>query len=99
MAIRYKTFGKQEYAYEIWNEKNTETGKWAQRSKYLGVVVDKEKGIYEKRSEAKRATREAALKEQGCSKKSCKRLYAHKRGLTCLSHKPLSTLARKVSND
>jgi transposase len=64
MAIRYKTFGKQEYAYKIWNEKSVETGKWSQRSKYLGVVVDKEKGIYERRNEIKRAAKEADLKEQ-----------------------------------
>ena len=49
MAVRYKKFGQQEYAYKIWNEKDAKTGKWIQRSKYLGVVVDKEKGIYEKR--------------------------------------------------
>ena len=49
MAVRYKRFGKQDYAYRIWNEKNPETGQWIQRSQYLGVVVDKEKGVYEKR--------------------------------------------------
>ena len=49
MAVRYKKFGKQEYAYRIWNEKNTTTGKWRQRSEYLGVVVDKENRIFEKR--------------------------------------------------
>jgi hypothetical protein len=54
MPIRYKKFGKQEYAYEIWNEKDQASGVWRQRSSYLGVVVDKEKGIYEKRSEAMR---------------------------------------------
>ena len=60
MAIRYKVFGKQEYAYKIWNEKNSQTGKWVQRSEYLGVVIDKAKGVYEKRNESKRA----AQKEQ-----------------------------------
>jgi len=34
------------------------SGKWVQRSQYLGVVVDKEKGIYEKRNETKRSRRE-----------------------------------------
>jgi len=53
MAIRYKTFGKQEYAYRIWNEKKPLSPKWVQRSQYLGVVIDKEKGIYEKRNEVK----------------------------------------------
>ena len=28
MPIRYKTFGKQEYAYRIWNEKIKKTGQW-----------------------------------------------------------------------
>ena len=49
MAVRYKRFGKQDYAYRIWNEKNPENGKWIQHSQYLGVVVDKENGVYEKR--------------------------------------------------
>jgi transposase len=53
MAVRYKKFGRQEYAYEIWNEKNSDTKKWIQRSRYLGVVIDKENGIYEKRRESK----------------------------------------------
>jgi hypothetical protein len=53
MAVRLKRFGKQDYAYRIWNEKNPETGKWIQRSQYLGVVVDKEKGIYEKRRQGR----------------------------------------------
>lgn len=65
MAIRYKMFGKQEYAYKIWNEKNIKTGKWIQRSEYLGVVVDKEKGIYERRNEKKRAEKGIEQKEQG----------------------------------
>ena len=64
MAVRYKKFGQQEYAYKIWNEKDTQTGKWIQRSQYLGVAVDKEKGIYEKRNEVKRAQRLADLREQ-----------------------------------
>ena len=64
MAVRYKTFGKQEYAYKIWNEKNRETGKWVQHSEYLGVVIDKENGIYEKRNEVKYVVRKNEQKEQ-----------------------------------
>lgn len=61
MAIRYKRFGKQDYAYKIWNEKNPETGKWVQRSQYLGVVIDKENGIYERRRMSKRLTEREIL--------------------------------------
>ena len=64
MAIRYKKFGNQEYAYEIWNEKKTEIKKWVQHSKYLGVVIDKEKGIYEKRNEIKQQSKKTEQKEQ-----------------------------------
>jgi len=64
MPVRYKLFGQQEYAYKIWNEKDNKTGKWIQRSQYLGAVVDKEKGIYEKRNEIKYAQKLADLKEQ-----------------------------------
>ena len=62
--VRYKRLGQQDYAYKIWNEKNDKTGKWIQRSQYLGVAVDKERGIYEKRNEIKRAQKLADLKEQ-----------------------------------
>ena len=64
MAVRYKKFGRQEYAYEIWNEKNHETKKWVQRSRYLGVVVDKENGIYEKRRETKRDVKQNERQER-----------------------------------
>jgi hypothetical protein len=64
MAIRYKTFGKQKYAYEIWSEKDTETGKWKQKSKYLGVVTDEEQGLYEKRNKVKQESRDKERKEQ-----------------------------------
>ena len=64
MAIRYKRFGNKNYAYEIWNEKEKETGKWFQRSKYLGVVIDEAQGIYEKRNKIKQAERLAEQKEQ-----------------------------------
>ena len=64
MAVRYKVFGRQEYAYRIWNEKNPETKKWKQRSEYLGVVVDKARGIYEKRNKIKQLAREAEAARQ-----------------------------------
>ncbi len=47
--IRYKTFGKQEYAYQIKSYWDTKTQKPKQKSVYLGVVVDKSKKIFEKR--------------------------------------------------
>lgn len=50
---RYKKFGQQEYAYEItpyWDQK---TKKPRQKSRYLGVVVNKEKNIIEKRAQKK----------------------------------------------
>ena len=65
MAVRYKKFGKQEYAYRIWNEKNLETKKWVQKSEYLGVVVDKEKGIYEKRNKIKQQKKQMEQQNQG----------------------------------
>jgi len=48
--VRYKRFGKQEYAYEInamWDAKKK---KPYQKSKYLGVVIDKRKKLFEKKS-------------------------------------------------
>jgi len=51
--IRYKTFGKQEYAYEVkavWDKK---THKPKQKTKYLGVVIDKNKKIFEKKLKLK----------------------------------------------
>lgn len=47
--IRYKTFGKQEYAYEVQASWNAEKKKPIQKTRYLGVVKDKEKKIFEKR--------------------------------------------------
>jgi len=64
MAVRYKKFGRQEYAYRIWNEKNPQTKKWVQRSEYLGVVVDKENGKYEKRNKVKQLAKEAEAARQ-----------------------------------
>jgi len=48
--IRYKTFGKQEYAYQIKSYWDSKTQKPKQKTLYLGVVVDKSKKIFEKRS-------------------------------------------------
>jgi len=47
--IRYKTFGKQEYAYQIKSYWDSKTQKPKQKTLYLGVVVDKSKNIFEKR--------------------------------------------------
>lgn len=47
--IRYKTFGKQEYAYEVESIWDKKTQKPKQKTRYLGVVVDKNKKIFEKR--------------------------------------------------
>ena len=44
--IRYKTIGGKEYAYEITSYWDKEGKRPRQRSRYLGVVVDREKGIY-----------------------------------------------------
>jgi len=48
--IRYKTFGKQEYAYQIKSYWDSKTQKPKQKSTYLGVVVDKSKKLFEKRA-------------------------------------------------
>ena len=47
--IRYKTFGKQEYAYQIRSYWDSKTQKPKQKTVYLGVVVDKSQKIFEKR--------------------------------------------------
>lgn len=47
--IRYKTFGKQEYAYQIKSYWDSKTQKPKQKTVYLGVVIDKSKKIFEKR--------------------------------------------------
>jgi len=46
--IRYKTFGKQEYAYEIMSYRDKKTKRPKQKTKYLGVVIDKKKKIFRK---------------------------------------------------
>lgn len=47
---RYKKFGQQEYAYEITAYWNPETKKPCQKTRYLGVVVDKKNKVFEKRA-------------------------------------------------
>ena len=47
--IRYKKFGNKEYAYEVTAYWDSQKKKSRQKSKYLGIVVDKEKGIYKKK--------------------------------------------------
>lgn len=47
--VRYKTFGKKEYAYEIeayWDKKKQRP---YQKSRYLGVVVNKQKKLFERK--------------------------------------------------
>jgi len=50
---RYKIFGKKEYAYEITSVWNKKTKRPTQKQKYLGMVVDKKKKIYEKHQHKK----------------------------------------------
>ena len=47
--VVYKKFGQQEYAYEVKSYWDSEKKMPKHKSKYLGVVVDKEKKIFEKR--------------------------------------------------
>ncbi|PKP59854.1 MAG: hypothetical protein CVT89_00770 [Candidatus Altiarchaeales archaeon HGW-Altiarchaeales-2] len=46
--IIYKKFGKKEYAYEITSYWNKKLKQPRQKSKYLGVVIDKEKKVFRK---------------------------------------------------
>jgi len=46
--IRYKKFGNKEYAYEVETCWDPEAKIPGQKTKYLGVVVDKEKKIFER---------------------------------------------------
>lgn len=51
--IVYKKFGKQEYAYEItsyWDSKKQKSGR---KTKYLGVVINKQGKIFERKSRKK----------------------------------------------
>ena len=59
--ILYKKFGKQEYAYEAESYRDPVTKKPKHRQKYLGVVVDKEHGIYEKRRSQNQKTEKQIL--------------------------------------
>ncbi len=47
--IRYHTYGNQEYAYEVTSYWDKEKQISRQRTKYLGVVIDKQKHIFEKK--------------------------------------------------
>jgi len=47
--IRYKKFGKQEYAYEVTAYWNPRTKRPCQKTRYLGVVIDKENRVFEKK--------------------------------------------------
>ncbi len=47
--VRYKIFGKKEYAYEIVSYWDKKKQKPFQKTKYLGIVVDKKKKIYERK--------------------------------------------------
>ncbi|OFV68474.1 MAG: transposase (IS4) [Candidatus Syntrophoarchaeum caldarius] len=51
--IRYKKFGNKEYAYEVTSYWDPEKKKPRQKTKYLGVVVDKEKKIFKKKRREK----------------------------------------------
>lgn len=55
--LRYQKFGKQEYAYEITSYWDKKTKKPKQKSRYLGVVIDKKKKIFERRAQRKDAER------------------------------------------
>ncbi len=46
--IRYKTINGKEYAYEVTSYWDRNTKKPKEVNKYLGIVVDREKGIYRK---------------------------------------------------
>ncbi len=53
--VRYRTSGKQEYAYEVTPYWDKEKKHCRQKTKYLGVVVDKKNGVFEKRLQKKYA--------------------------------------------
>jgi len=48
--VRYKKFGNQEYAYEVKATWDSRKKRPVQKTKYLGIVKDKEKKIFEKRT-------------------------------------------------
>ncbi len=47
--IRYQRYGNQEYAYEVTSYWDKDKQMSRQKTKYLGIVVDKEKRVFEKR--------------------------------------------------
>ena len=47
--IRYKQFGKKEYAYEVTEFYDKSIKRSRQKSRYLGMVMDKNKRIFEKK--------------------------------------------------
>ncbi len=51
--IVYKKFGKQEYAYEITSFWNSKKQMPSRKTKYLGVVIDKQKKIFERKARKK----------------------------------------------
>lgn len=53
--IRYKKFGNKEYAYEITAQWDSTTKKPFQKTRYLGVVIDKKKKIFKKKELKQRA--------------------------------------------
>ena len=52
--IRYKKIGNKEYAYEVTSYWDPERKKPRQKTKYLGVVVDKEKKIFRKKNKERK---------------------------------------------
>lgn len=51
--VRYQKYGQQEYAYEITAYWDPEKKISRQKTKYLGVVIDKKKKVFEKREKKK----------------------------------------------
>lgn len=58
--VRYKKFGNKEYAYEVTAYWDPVKKKPRQKSRYLGVVVNKEKGVY-KRKQVEQKTEKLIL--------------------------------------
>ena len=63
--VRYKKFGNQEYAYEVTSYWDSTLKKSRQKQKYLGVVADKEKGIFEKKRKNQSRTAEKLILDFG----------------------------------
>jgi len=58
--VRYKKFGNKEYAYEVTAYWDPVKKKPRQKSRYLGIVVNKEKGVY-KRKQVEQKTEKLIL--------------------------------------